>query len=186
MEVLAPEVASGSKSPFGPEPLVRKLRKVSWYFRPALFPSIERGILSDNQTKTPPKTPPFFLVLRSCAGRSHFYLIAALFRSRSRATFPLGVPASGHFAVAVLLVEATRTPDLLTTARGGPKCICTRATKHKKKSTPPHRQVYGTFLGEGEKGSAGNSRRSKGSRAVREARSQWRNVSRRVGRGPEG
>ena len=60
MEVLAPEVASGSKSPFGPEPLVRKLRKVSWYFRPALFPSIERGILSDNQTKTPPKTPPFF------------------------------------------------------------------------------------------------------------------------------
>ena len=132
MEVLAPEVASGSKSPFGPEPLVRKLRKVSWYFRPALFPSIERGILSDNQTKTPPKTPPFFLVLRSCAGRSHFYLIATLFRSRSRATFPLGVPASGHFAVAVLLVEATRTPDLLTTARGGPKCICTRATKHKK------------------------------------------------------
>ena len=119
MEVLAPEVASGSKSPFGPEPLVRKLRKVSWYFRPALFPSIERGILSDNQTKTPPKTPPFFLVLRSCAGRSHFYLIATLFRSRSRATFPLGVPASGHFAVAVLLVEATRTPDLLTTARGG-------------------------------------------------------------------
>ena len=185
MEVLAPEAASGSKSPFGPEPLVRKLRKVSWYFRPALFPSIERGILSDNQTKTPPKTPPFFLVLRSCAGRSHFYLIATLFRSRSRATFPLGVPASGHFAVAVLLVEATRTPDLLTTARGGPKCICTRATKQKKINTTTSSSLR-NLSRRGGKGSAGNSRRSKGSRAVREARSQWRNVIRRVGRGPEG